>query len=127
MLSFRRRNLLGPTPKEPDVSIDPKILLDKAMAAAINNPGNSLALLSAQIALPKPVRKQNPGEPTHREFFSIGELAERWRCSRGTVYNRLRTAGVKLLDWADRGKKGKKVIRAADVYQIENSRMKRLA
>lgn len=74
--------------------------------------------------LPRPAPQRV--EPAHREFFSIGELAERWRCSRGTVYNRLRKAGLKVMDWADRGKKGKKAIRAADVYQIENQHMKRL-
>jgi hypothetical protein len=41
-------------------------------------------------------------------FFSISELATRWRCSRATVYNRLRAVGAKVLDFAPSGKKGKK-------------------
>lgn len=65
-------------------------------------------------------------EPENRQFFSIPELAERWRCSRGTVYNRLRKAGTKVMDWSGSGEKGKKAVRASDVYEIENRRMKRL-
>jgi predicted DNA-binding protein YlxM (UPF0122 family) len=64
--------------------------------------------------------------PVHQDFFSIDELAERWRCSRGTVYNRLRAAGAKVLDFAAQGKKGKKAVPTAVVIQIENQRMKRL-
>jgi hypothetical protein len=33
-----------------------------------------------------------------QDFFSIPELALRWRCSRGTVYNLIR--GEKVLDFA---------------------------
>ena len=63
---------------------------------------------------------------TAREFFSFAELAQRWRCSRGTVYNRLRAVGAEVLDFAPRGKKGKKVIPVATVRRIEERRMKRL-
>ena len=38
-----------------------------------------------------------------QEYFSISELAQRWRCSRGTVYNRLRAVGAEVLDFAPRG------------------------
>ena len=58
-------------------------------------------------------------EPTHREFFSIGELAKRWRCSRGTVYNRIRLAGVKVLDFGVAGRKSKKLVAAAVVFYLE--------
>ncbi len=60
-------------------------------------------------------------------FYSIPELAERWRCSRGTVYNRLRFAGAKVLDFAASGKKGKKLIPARTVLQIESRYLKALA
>lgn len=90
--------------------------------------GNAHAVQPFPSAL---VRQEGPArqrpEPVHREFYSIPELAERWRCSRGTVYNRLRKAGVKVMDWADRGKKSKKAVRASDIYQIETQQMKRLA
>ena len=64
--------------------------------------------------------------PVRRDFFSIPELAERWRCSRGSVYNRLRAAGAKVLDFAARGKRGKKAVSASTVLQIENRQTRRL-
>jgi predicted DNA-binding transcriptional regulator AlpA len=71
--------------------------------------------------------KQRTAAPVRQqEFFSFKELAERWRCSRATVYNRLRSAGARVLDFSDKGKKGKKAIPATAVWQIENRHMKRL-
>jgi hypothetical protein len=60
------------------------------------------------------------------EYFSFAELAERWRCSRGTVYNRLRAVGAQVLDFAPRGKRGRKVIPVSVVLQIEQRKTKRL-
>jgi hypothetical protein len=59
------------------------------------------------------------GEPARQEFFSIRELARRWRCSRGTVYNRLRLSGVKVLDFGVAGRKSKKLVPAAVVLRME--------
>jgi hypothetical protein len=56
---------------------------------------------------------------TRQEFFSIAELAIRWRCSRGTIYNRLRLAGVKVLDFGVAGGKSKKLVAAAVVLSLE--------
>jgi hypothetical protein len=61
-----------------------------------------------------------------QQFYSIPELADRWRCSRGTVYNRLRFAGAKVLDFASAGKKGKKLVSALTVFQIESKHRKAL-
>jgi hypothetical protein len=61
-----------------------------------------------------------------QEFYSIAELAARWRCSRATIYNRLRQVGAKVLDFSSKGKKGKKAIPASVVMQIENRQTKRL-
>jgi hypothetical protein len=55
-------------------------------------------------------------------FFSISDLAARWRCSRGTVYNVLR--GQPVLDFAATGKKGHKVVPLEIVLKIECARMK---
>jgi hypothetical protein len=60
------------------------------------------------------------------EFLSIPELAERWRCSRGTVYNRLRATGARVLDFAPTGKRGRKVISMKTVLDIESQKLKRL-
>lgn len=62
-------------------------------------------------------------ERTQQEFFSMSELAQRWRCSRGTVYNRLRAVGAKVLDFAPRGKRGKKVVPIRTILEVERSRM----
>ena len=59
-------------------------------------------------------------------YFCVQELAVRWRCSRATVYNRLRSTGALVLNFAPRGKKGKKAVSAAVVEQIELSKTKRL-
>jgi len=61
-----------------------------------------------------------------QEYFSIPDLAKRWRCSRGTVYNRLRAHGAKVLDFAPNGKRGKKVVAAPTVLQLEARRTRRL-
>jgi len=54
-------------------------------------------------------------------YFSIPELASRWRCSRGTVYNVIR--GEKVLDFAEAGHRGKKLVPAEVVRRIEQRRM----
>lgn len=61
-----------------------------------------------------------------QDFFSILELAKRWRCSRGTVYNRLRAGGAKVLDFAAAGKRGRKVVATGIVLEIEARNTKRL-
>jgi hypothetical protein len=55
-------------------------------------------------------------------YFSIPELALRWRCSRGTVYNVIR--GEKVLDFAAPGHKGKKLIPRDVVCRIEERHVK---
>jgi hypothetical protein len=57
-----------------------------------------------------------------RSFYSIQELADRWRCSRGTVYNIIR--GEKVLDFAAPGRRGKKVVPADVVRRIEQNNMR---
>jgi len=69
----------------------------------------------------KPVGPTNPGD-----FFSIAELARRWRCSRGTVYNRLRFTGARVLDFAPRGKRSRKAVAVGTVLKIEAGQSKRL-
>jgi hypothetical protein len=96
----------------------------------------SLALLGATVPAPSiapnDVRSLPPHsssrDNSHRQqpFYSIPELAVRWRCSRGTVYNRLRFAGAKVLDFASAGKKGKKLVPALTVFQIESKHLKAL-
>jgi hypothetical protein len=73
-----------------------------------------------------PDGRSSLGEADRQEYFSIPDLAKRWRCSRGTVYNRLRTHGAKVLDFAPNGKRGKKVVPALTVSHMEERQTKRL-
>jgi hypothetical protein len=67
-------------------------------------------------------RKRDSGKP----FFTIPELAHRWSCSRGSVYNYLREAGARIVDFAPPGKKGKKLVPLEVVERIERQRTKRI-
>jgi len=62
------------------------------------------------------------GPAVEPKYFSISDLADRWRCSRGTVYNVIR--GERVLDFAASGCKGRKLVPAAVVHRIEQRRMK---
>jgi hypothetical protein len=55
-------------------------------------------------------------------YYSIVDLARRWRCSRGTVYNIIR--GERVLDFAAPGHKGKKLVAAKVVRRIEENNMR---
>jgi hypothetical protein len=72
---------------------------------------------AAQIATTKP-QQIAPGQP----FYSISELAERWRCSRASVYNRIR--GDKVIDFAATGRKGHKLVPLGVVLKIERAHLK---
>jgi hypothetical protein len=61
-----------------------------------------------------------PGQP----FYSISDLAERWRCSRGSVYNRLR--GERVVDFAAPGRRGHKLIPLETVQRIERAHLRML-
>ena len=60
------------------------------------------------------------------EYFSISDLAARWRVSRGTVYNRLRSAGAKVLDFAPPGKRGRKAVHRGVILKMEAQKTRRL-
>lgn len=69
--------------------------------------------IQARERVNEDARPLTGGQP----YFSIPELAERWRCSRGTVYNVIR--GEKVLDFARPGRKGKKLVPVEVVRRIE--------
>lgn len=56
-------------------------------------------------------------------YYSISDLAERWRCSPGTVYNWI--YGEMVLDFAAPGRKGKKLVPREVVHSIEAKHMRR--
>jgi len=59
-------------------------------------------------------------------YYSIRELADRWRVSRGTVYNRLRHLGAPVLDFSAPGGRSRKAVHVSVVLDIETRRTKRL-
>jgi hypothetical protein len=76
--------------------------------------------VSARLPLPESTLREKVERPKLEQvYFSIPELASRWRCSRGTVYNRLRLSGVKVLDFGFAGRKSKKLVPAAVVLHME--------
>ena len=77
---------------------------------------------AAQLGARERVDVVTGSVPGVRPFFSIRDLAERWRCSRGSVYNTIR--GEKVLDFATNGRKGHKVVPLDVVLKIERARMK---
>jgi hypothetical protein len=62
-------------------------------------------------------QERKPASAELPPFFSIRDLAERWRCSRGSVYNRIR--GQKVVDFAAKGRKGRKLEPLDVVLRIE--------
>jgi hypothetical protein len=65
-----------------------------------------------------PAREPAPMQP----YYSIPELAERWRCSRGMIYNLIR--GERVLDFAAPGHRGKKLVPREVVRKIEERNTK---
>jgi hypothetical protein len=59
-------------------------------------------------------------------WFSMSELADRWRCAESTARRVLRMNGCTVLDFAQRGQKGKKLIRKSTIEQLEIRRTKQL-
>ena len=60
--------------------------------------------------------------PDVRPFFSIRDLADRWRCSRASVYNRIR--GATVIDFATKGRKGQKLVPLDVVLKIERAHLR---
>jgi hypothetical protein len=63
---------------------------------------------------------------SQKRYLTIPEVAERWRIARPTVYNRPRSAGIRVLDFADRGGRGRKLIAMGDVLRVEREMFRRI-
>ena len=92
--------------------------------------GEMAAQLGAVATLPEQAKPQAPAmphpAPAHRDFLTIPEIAERWRIARPTVYNRLRSARVKVLDFATHTGRGRKLVPVGEILKIEGQQFKRL-
>jgi hypothetical protein len=62
---------------------------------------------------------------TQPQFFTIPELAERWRIARPTVYGRLQKLGIKVLDLSPGTARGRKVVPRSAVLEAESRQLKR--
>jgi hypothetical protein len=95
-----------------------RFTLNSSSFGAGNHSGNS------EANKPSPPTKELADAQTNSEptFFSISDLAKRWRCSRASVYNRLR--GELVLDFARPGRRGHKVIPRETVTVIERKRLR---
>jgi len=65
-------------------------------------------------------------EAQNPTFLTFAELAQRWRISRPTVYNWLRDAGAKVLDFSQKSGRGRKLVSLSEVLKIEGQHLKRL-
>ncbi len=95
-----------------------RLTLNSSSSRAGNQSGNSEAD-NTEMNTEELTDAQTNSEPT---FFSISDLAKRWRCSRASVYNRLR--GELVLDFARPGRRGHKVIPRDTVTVIERKRLR---
>jgi len=85
--------------------------------------------IASLFGLPENAVKQvmnNQSSPVRPDFYTIRQLADRWSCSRATVYNVLRSTGTKVVDFAVKGRKGHKLVPVAAVEEIERRKLRRL-
>jgi hypothetical protein len=77
---------------------------------------------SFQVGVREPAEQITQTAAELGPFFSIRDLAKRWRCSRASVCNQIR--GEKVLDFATNGRKGHKLVPLEVVLKIERSRLR---
>ncbi len=85
-----------------------------------------LANLAARAAQTQNGAIKAESVPVHKEFLTIPEIAARWRIARPTVYNRLKDAGVRVLDFAGKGERGRKIVPLGAILEIERQQLRRL-
>jgi hypothetical protein len=61
---------------------------------------------------------------TPAQFFTVQELAERWRIARPTVYARLQRLGIKVLDLSPGTARGRKVVPRSAILEVESRQLK---
>jgi len=90
----------------------------------------SIKEIASLFGLPEDAVKHimnNRSSSVRTDFYTIRQLADRWSCSRGTVYNVLRSTGTKVVDFATKGRKGRKLVPVGAVEEIERSKLRRLS
>ena len=86
--------------------------------------------MPADIAGPSHAWKErsvwNEGMPGRKDFLTIPELGERWKIARPTVYDRLRHCGIKVLDFAPRNGRCRKIVPMGEILKFESGQLRRL-
>jgi hypothetical protein len=83
----------------------------------------SLRLSCRDVTVPRLASSRLITSKREPQFFSVADLAARWRCSRATVYGLLR--GESVVDFAPApGRKGHKLVPVETVERIERERMR---
>ena len=86
--------------------------------------GSSSSITPKCVAMTRDAKPAPTGvSRAEQPFYTIADLAVRWRCSRASVYSTLRGELVVALR---PGRKGRKLVSADVVRQIENRRTRRL-
>ena len=79
--------------------------------------------MAPAVQLEGAVERWNQNQTSELQpFYSTPDLAVRWRCSRASVYNRIR--GEKVVDFATNGRKGHKPVPLETVLKIERVHLK---
>src|ERR1700733_9855539 len=60
----------------------------------------------------------------NKPFYTFQDLALRWQCSRGSIYNIVRKYDVKTMNLSRGKKRGKQLVPAATVERIERQSTK---
>ncbi len=85
-----------------------------------------LTALPARAAEMQGGAAKTEAAPDRQDFLTIPEIAARWRIARPTVYGRLKDAGVRVLDFAPKGGRGRKIVPFGAILEIERQQLKRL-
>jgi len=90
----------------------------------------SIGEIASLFGLPEDAVKHimnNRSSSVRPDFYTIRQLADRWSCSRATVYNVLRSTGTRVVDFAAKGRKGHKLVPVAAIEEIERRKLRRLS
>jgi hypothetical protein len=60
-----------------------------------------------------------PPSETPAGFYTFAQLAERWKCSESHVRRMVELHKIKVVDFAQSDRKGKKLVPAASVQKLE--------
>jgi len=72
------------------------------------------------------VRAEGCSVVARKEFLTIPELADRWRVSCRTARRRLIATRTKVLDFNDRGGRGRKLVPLGAVLDVESRQLRAL-